>query len=339
MTIIHVIPNLKSGGAEHFLAKLSSRLKDSIKQIIFTFENPSNDFLFPKIDQKIECIHNKKELLKRIKADKNTKIICWMYPSIFYIEKLFFFNQINSKIVWNIRHSNFTKYQIRQKIGLLILGLISRLKKTDIIYCASAAKKYHESYLFSKKHSIVILNGLIREIPFDNKSYKESPYFLYVGRYNFSKGPDILLRVFNEFSKTNKNFKLKIVGSGWNKNHIPQKIRDEVELMGNQDDLSQIYSKASAFLFTSRTEGYPNVLAEACSFGLPIVSTNAGDANIILKEYPYGQIVSSEKEFLIKLKELNYPDFAKREGVGKAFRKKNRFSNTTENYLEFLKEI
>ena len=339
MTIIHVIPNLKSGGAEHFLAILSSCLKDTLKQIIFTLENPSNDFLFPKIDERIECIYNKNELLKKIKADKNAIIICWMYPSIYFVEKLFFLNKINSKIVWNIRHSNFTKYQLKQKIGLTILGFISRLKKSNIIYCASSAKKYHESYLFSKKHGIVIPNGLIREIPFSKKSINELPYFLYVGRYNFSKGPDILLRVYDKFSKINKNFKLKIVGSAWNKNHIPIQIKSNVELLGNQDDLSKIYTNASAFLFTSRTEGYPNVLAEACSFGLPIVSTNAGDANIILKEYPYGQIVSSEKEFLIKLKELKHPDFAKRKEVGEAFRKKNRFLNTTENYLEFLNEI
>lgn len=339
MTIIHVIPNLKSGGAEHFLASFSSSLKDSIKQIIFTFENPSNDFLFPKIHKEIECIYNKKELLKKIEADKNTIIICWMYPSIFYIEKMLFLKKKNSKIVWNIRHSNFTKYQIKQKVGLLILGVLSRLKKSKIIYCALAAKKYHESYLFGKKNGKAILNGLIREIPFDYKSNNESPYFLYVGRYNFSKGPDILLRVFEEYLKYDKNFKLKIVGGGWNKSQIPQKIRSDVELLGNQEDLSPIYSNASAFLFTSRTEGYPNVLAEACSFGLPIVSTNAGDAKIILKEYPYGQIVSSEKEFIIKLKELKYPDFVNRKEVGEAFRKKNRFSKTAENYIQFLKEI
>ena len=338
MTIIHVIPNLRAGGAEQFLVSLSSHLKDKIKQIIYTFENPSNDFLFPKIDRKIECIHNKKELLKRIKADKNAVIICWMYPSIYFIEKLFFINKINSNIVWNIRHSNFTKCQIKQKMGLLILGIISRLKKTNIIYCASAAKKYHESYLFSKKNGRVILNGLIREISFTKKSNKHAPYFLYVGRYNFSKGPDTLLRVFEEFSKTNKNFKLKIVGSGWDKNQIPQKIRTNVELLGNQDDLSEVYTNASAFLFTSRTEGYPNVLAEACSFGIPIISTKVGDSEIILKDYPFGQIVFSEREFIGKLKELNYPDFEKRKKVGEAFRKKNRFSETVENYLKFLKE-
>ena len=339
MIIIHVIPNLKAGGAEHFLISLSSHLKVNINQIIYTFKDPSGDFLFSKIDSKVKCIHDKKELLKQIKTDKNVMIFCWMYPSIFFIEKLFFFKKINAKIIWNIRHSNFTKYQIKQKIGLLILGVLSRLNKSNIIYCALAAKKYHEAYLFSKKNGEAILNGLIREIPFDNKSNNESLYFLYVGRYNFSKGPDILLRVFEEYFKIDKNFKLKIVGGGWDKSQIPQKIRSDVELLGNQEDLSPIYSNASAFLFTSRSEGYPNVLAEACSFGLPIVSTNAGDANIILKEYPYGQIVYTEKEFIIKLKELKYPDFVKRKEVGEAFRKKNRFSKTAENYIQFLKEI
>ena len=60
-----------------------------------------------------------------------------------FIEKLFF-KKINAKIIWNIRHSNFTKYQIKQKIGLLILGVLSRLKRSNIIYCVLAAKKYHE---------------------------------------------------------------------------------------------------------------------------------------------------------------------------------------------------
>ena len=247
MTIIHVIPNLNGGGAEHFLVSLSSQLKDNSKQIIYTFENPSNDLLFFKIDSKIKCIYNKNKLLNKIKSDKNVIIICWMYPSIFFTERLFFLKKKNFKIVWNIRHSNFTKTQLIQKIGLIALGVLSRLKKTNIIYCASAAKKYHESYLFNKKHREVIINGLVREIPFAKKSKKEVPYFLFVGRYNFSKGPDILLRVFEKFSKINEKIKLKIVGSGWNKNQIPQKIRNVIELLGNQDDLSEIYTNASAF--------------------------------------------------------------------------------------------
>ena len=100
-----------------------------------------------------------------------------MYPSIFYIEKLLFLNKINTKRVWNIRHSNFTKFQIKQKIGILFLGILSRIVNIKIIYCALASKRYHESYLFNKKNGKAILNGLIREIPFSKKTDVEYPIF------------------------------------------------------------------------------------------------------------------------------------------------------------------
>ena len=338
MTIIHVIPNLNAGGAEYFLVSLSSHLKNYCKQIIYTFDDPSNDLLFSKIDSEIWFIHKKNDLIQHLKNDNNSLIISWMYPSIFYIEKLLFLNKINIKRVWNIRHSNFTKFQIKQKIGILFLGILSRLINIKIIYCALASKRYHESYLFNKKNGKAILNGLIREIPFSKKTDVEVPYFLYIGRYNLSKGPDILLRIFEKYSKMENKFILKIVGSNWNKNHLTQKIKNRVELLGNQEDLSELYSNSSALLFTSRTEGYPNVLAEACSFGIPIIATNAGDAKIILKDYPHGNIVSSEKNFIIKLRELNIPDFRKRKKAGEDFRNNHRFSKTVENYLEFLSE-
>ena len=146
------------------------------------------------------------------------------------------------------------------------MGILSRIVNIKIIYCALASKRYHESYLFNKKNGKAILNGLIREIPFSKKTDVEVPYFLYVGRYNLSKGPDILLRIFEKYSKMENKFILKIVGSNWNKNHLSQKIKNKVELLGNQEDLSELYSNSSALLFTSRTEGYPNVLAEACIF-------------------------------------------------------------------------
>ena len=115
MTIIHVIPNLNAGGAEYFLVSLSSHLKNYCKQIIYTFDNPSNDLLFSKIDSEIWFIHKKNDLIQHLKNDNNPLIICWMYPSIFYIEKLLFLNKINTKRVWNIRHSNFTKFRLNRK--------------------------------------------------------------------------------------------------------------------------------------------------------------------------------------------------------------------------------
>ena len=294
-TIYHIIPNLNSAGAENFLLSLSKHLSKEYDQIIYTFSNPEKDTLYPKFDSSIKFIFGKKELIGSLKSFQNPIIICWMYPSIFFLEKLRVFNKIEAKIVWNIRHSSFLLFEIKQKVGLLFLGLLSKIRKYNILYCAYASRDYHQRFLFYKKKSEVILNGLTKKL--DLKDLKSEDYFLYVGRHNPSKGPDLLLRVFKKYEKINPEAKLKIAGGGWNKNQINNSLINNIELLGNVDDLSALYAKAKCFLFTSKTEGFPNVLAEACSFGLPIIATNAGDVSVILKDYPNAEIATTEKHF------------------------------------------
>jgi len=47
------------------------------------------------------------------------------------------------------------------------------------------------------------------------------------------------------------------------------------------------------FLFTSITEGLPNVLIEAQGFGLPVVSTNVGGVSEVVQDGHTGILVSS----------------------------------------------
>ena len=193
-TIYHIIPNLNSAGAENFLLSLSTHLSKEYNQIIYTFSNPVKDTLYPKFDSSIKFIFKKKELIGSLKNFQNPIIICWMYPSIFFLEKLRVLNKIEAKIVWNIRHSSFLHFEIKQKAGLIFLGLLSKIRKYSIIYCAYASRDYHRRFFFYKRKSEVILNGLTKKLDF--KDLKNADYFLYVGRYNPSKGPDLLLRVF-----------------------------------------------------------------------------------------------------------------------------------------------
>ena len=339
MTLFHVIPNLNSGGAENFLVSLSKELINDYKQYVFTFRNPEQDDLYSKFSSKIKFIYNKKELIETIKINGKAAVICWMYPSIIFIEKLKLFAKIEAKIIWNIRHSSFTKYQIKQKAGILFLGLISRFRNPYIIYCAFASKKIHQKYGFSKRRNQVILNGLIKVLNFIQYKEQQKPYLLYVGRFNYAKGGDILIDIFNEYSKSNPSLILKIVGHGWDLEKIPRPLKSRILLFGNQDDLAPFYAQAEGFLFTSRTEGYPNVLAEACSFGLPIITTNAGDAKVILKDYPHGCIVDSKEKFLEELLLLKKKTVNQREKVALEFRHRNTFLNTREAYLKLFKSL
>ena len=336
-TIYHIIPNLNSAGSENFLHSLSKHLSKGYNQIIYTFSDPEKDTLYPKFDSSIKFICRKKELIGSLKNFQNPIIICWMYPSIFFLEKLRVFNKIDAKIVWNIRHSSFLPSEIKQKVGLFFLGLISKIRKYSIIYCAYSSRDYHQRFFFHKKKSQVILNGLTKKLEF--KYFNNEDYFLYVGRFNPSKGPDLLLGVFKKYVKINPEVKLKIAGGGWDKNQIDNSLINNIELLGNVDDLSALYNKAKCFLFTSKTEGFPNVLAEACSFGLPIIATNAGDASVILKDYPNSKIATTEKHFSELLNNFNRNDFTLRDKAAKDFRKKFNFDKTVSNYIKFFENL
>ena len=60
-------------------------------------------------------------------------------------------------------------------------------------------------------------------------------------------------------------------------------LRDHIKLVGEQKDVEFYYKLADIFVFTSSVEGFPNVLGEALSSGLPVVSYDciAGPADMI----------------------------------------------------------
>lgn len=66
-------------------------------------------------------------------------------------------------------------------------------------------------------------------------------------------------------------------------------VDDRVIWAGPRDDLERVYNGLDALILCSRTEGFPNVVAEAMASGVPCVATKAGDAEKIIGEL--GEIV------------------------------------------------
>lgn len=309
-TLIHIIPTLENGGAETVLTRLVEEFaKDGVKQVVISLQGNENDFNHLQIVRFCPVIHAKEDLASVREVFLNhpdASILAWMYKGILkaHLWKKEF--KAKQKIIWNIRRSSFCPKEIYQKASLFFFGIYSKWTKASIIYCAHQAEIIHNRYGFYKGKSKVIQNRLAKKLPLDNIDHSiiEGKYVLYVGRYNHAKGPDRLLEIAQTILPKNPAYSLVIAGSGWTKEMILSSLTEQVVLLGNVKELVPLYTHATVLLFTSYTEGYPNVLVEAAVCGTPVIGFAAGDSPSILSDYRLGNLVTSQSSFCKQLQQL-----------------------------------
>ena len=112
-----------------------------------------------------------------------------------------------------------------------------------------------------------------------------------VGRLIKTKHQDKLIEMFARVSPP--DWKLVIVGYDHLKQQHMERLKNlakelnveqRVIFTGKQNNTEDYYLKSSIFAFTSSSEGFPNVIGEAMSAGLPIVAFDcvAGPSEMII---------------------------------------------------------
>lgn len=136
-------------------------------------------------------------------------------------------------------------------------------------------------------------------LPFkvDVKSNLDLKRIVSIGRYDYDKGNDLLLRVWSRVEKEMDDWRLDIFGNGVREPY--QKMmaqlgidRSRCHLHGPVCDVKQEYLSGSIFVLPSRFEGFGLVLIEAMACGVPIVSFDCDNG-------PRSIITNGEDGFLI----------------------------------------
>ncbi|TYK64777.1 glycosyltransferase [Colwellia echini] len=131
-----------------------------------------------------------------------------------------------------------------------------------------------------------------------------------VGRVVPQKDYSTLIKAIS-IIKQQQNVHLNIVGGTTDKkefNKVKSLVAEyglekTIEFVGYSDAVETYYKKADVFVLSSAWEGFGNVIVEAMSFGLPIVSTNCnyGPAEILI-DGKYGRLAEvGDSESLAKI--------------------------------------
>lgn len=144
------------------------------------------------------------------------------------------------------------------------------------------------------------------------EGFYDNTYFnlVTIGRLDSGKNHSLLIDAISK--SNNPNLRFYIFGNGELETELKLKIKklkleNQVILVGFVSNPYKYLKNADLFIFGSNHEGFPNVLLEAMSCGLPILTTNckSGPNEILELEKVKEDIMKTDYGLLVPIKNVN----------------------------------
>lgn len=262
-----------------------------------TFLNRLTDYIDSKIDKIITCFINSE--MKRILKEADCIIFGRVHIAVKiipYLQK----NNIKCKILVRdaIHLESFDK-KIKRKVKKYFPQNVN----TFIVSSDESIEEYRK--FFSNTPNNVSLRKIYNPlgiIPQGKYNY-DSKTIVSLGRLDNQKGFDDLILAFNLIHKKFPDWKLKIYGKGpFEKKLVDllkeHDLKESVEILPGTKNVVGVLNESSIFVMTSRYEGYANMLVEAMSCGMPVISYNwLMGANDIIDDGINGTIVKLKNRY------------------------------------------
>ena len=319
--MVHVITNFAGvGGAEMMLARLIQYTEHQYEHVIIALMKTSEVYQ-STLDRcqahygldwnGINTLGTVSKLRTLLKKLQPATVQCWMYHANALTSLSIIGLAQKPNVVWGIHHSLASPKDesISTKIALGLSKILSQ-QASAIIYCAHSSMQQHQVFGFKNANSQVIANGVFLDKFQPNPQLHEPTVIGFAGRYHKAKGYPYLLQVIAELKDQPIIFKIAGSGANLDTPEIKQAFAEhqldlqKVKLFDQVSDMPAFYQSIDAFLMTSITEGFPNVLVEAMASGLPCITTDVGDAKYIVEEK--GWVVAPRDVAGLKAAILNY---------------------------------
>ncbi len=332
MRVMHVITNMMgSGGAEVMLLRLA-RVACGERPVIVSLMDVADrhrrlisehdiDVRPLKVRSTIGMMKAVPLLGRMIRDVQPDVVMCWLYHAMIVGQLAKWWSRTDVPVFWNVRQSldDVGSLSTSTRVALRASRLLSG-RPAGIVFNSARAFDLHMQFGYRNSNCIVIPNGFDHE-PSSPQRVQAPKVLGIAGRLHPQKDYGTFFAAAARARRTHTGVRFVAAGAGVTPDNetVRRMIAaaglpfDAVELRGNVLDMKQFYRDIDALVLSSRTEGFPNVLAEAMSFGKPVISTDVGDAATIVGDtgfiVPPGDAVALA-DAIRRMLDLEPPEYA-----------------------------
>lgn len=321
LRVTHVITGLGAGGAETALYRLVSATRGELLHSVVSLTDGGH--YGPRLladGVPVFCLSMRPaapsplalmQLAYRLRTERPDVVHGWMYHANL-AAGLAAGMAGGIPVVWGIRHSDLStrSAKVSTRWTNYLCASLSASLPARIVCCAKSAFRIHAAMGYCTRRMVVIPNGFATDAPAPEQGVSarvraelaipdRAPVVGIVSRFHPDKDLDNFLRAAHLVVRADGRAIFVLVGSGleWS-NHVLSALvaelglSDRVRLLGRRSDVPSLLSAMDVFALSSRSEAFPNALAEAMLCGVPCAATDCGDSRDIVGST--GRIVPPE---------------------------------------------
>ena len=319
LSVMHVISGLNLGGAETMLYKLLLASRQSGTPVRHSVVSLSAS---GPMAEKMEAIgtpvyqlglsKNPFSVLRglirlwRLSRQHKTHVVQgWMYHGSL-IATLLCVLRRRVALFWNIRHS-LHSLENEKRLTLWVIRVLARLSRAPvgIIYNSAVSAGQHEALGYDKTRRVVLPNGfdtsLFSPSPSAYSALRktlglrpETPLVGVIARYHPIKGHSNFIKAAGIVARHHPGIHFVCAGTnvdGDNPELLTLRaeagLSETMHLVGECSDVPGLMAGLDILCSPSASEGFPNVIGEAMSCGVPCVATDVGASRDVIAGLGY----------------------------------------------------
>ena len=264
----------------------------------------------------------------------------------------------NRYVIWGVRTTDIQlDGSFMTAIARRLCARLSSWIPSVIVCAAEASKQFHVEVGYDATKMSVVPNGYNfswLKASFNQRELLRQQYGIdqnnlvlgSLGRFHADKDQKNFVLTSGLLASKFSQLRFLMIGRGvdWKNRQLSNWIvdtgfKERFVLLGERDDVPQCLAAMDIFCLHSKTEGFPNVLAEAMAMSLPCISTDVGDAAMLLAET--GVVVPKENSAALAqgVEQLLVLDQSTRSALGMQAKSRVEMLFSMDNARERFEEI